>query len=183
LRRHQQDLVPQPAQQPRPVMRGAARFDADARRRQLGKDFLDRAAPDLPPQHRLFVLVNPTLIIVIRTAPLAALLQPHSLAQFDAVGGRPPQQGLQGRMCVAAFAPMICVRPVSSCSCQWQALDPRFRGGDDILLRLAATFRVRLLDSTDNPRSRRPSQRHCVPSPPASRRCRPAPRQGRRISL
>src|SRR6266550_6815082 len=35
---------------------------------------------------------KPTLIIVIRTAPLAALLQPHSLAQFDAVGGRPPQQ-------------------------------------------------------------------------------------------
>src|SRR5437899_12292769 len=40
-------------------MRGAARFDADARRRQLGKGFLDRAAPDLPPQNRLFVLVNP----------------------------------------------------------------------------------------------------------------------------
>jgi hypothetical protein len=38
---------------------------------------------------------KPTLIIVIRTAPLAALLQPHSLAQFDAVGGRPPQQGFQ----------------------------------------------------------------------------------------
>src|ERR1700682_4464715 len=35
------------------------------------------------------------------------------------------------------------VRPVAPCSCQGQALGPRFRGGDDTLLRLAATSRVR----------------------------------------
>src|SRR6266481_8016091 len=54
---------------------------------------------------------KPTLIIVIRTAPLAALLQPHSLAQFDALGGRPPQQG---------FQPL--------------ALGPRFRRDDEFCL-------------------------------------------------
>src|SRR4029077_284999 len=58
LRRHQQHRVPQAAQQPRPVMRGAARLDADSRRWQLGKEFLDLAAPQLPPQYRLLVLVN-----------------------------------------------------------------------------------------------------------------------------
>src|SRR6266481_891831 len=52
---------------------------------------------------------KPILIIVIRTAPLAALLQPHSLAQFDAVGGRPSQQGFQS-----------------------PALGPRFRGDDEL---------------------------------------------------
>jgi hypothetical protein len=40
-------------------MRGAARLDTDAGRRQLGEEFLNLAAPDLPPQHRLLVLVNP----------------------------------------------------------------------------------------------------------------------------
>ena len=45
LRWHQQHLVPQAAQPPRPVVRGAACLDADARRRQLGEEFLDRAAP------------------------------------------------------------------------------------------------------------------------------------------
>ena len=59
LRRHQQHLVPQAAQPPRPVMRSAARLDADSRRRQLAKEFFDLAAPQLPPQHRVLVLVNP----------------------------------------------------------------------------------------------------------------------------
>src|SRR5437867_9261873 len=59
LRRHQQHLVPQAAQPPRPVVRSAARLDADARRRQLSEELLDRAAPQLAPQHRLLVLVNP----------------------------------------------------------------------------------------------------------------------------
>src|SRR5439155_1165903 len=36
----------------------AARLEPDSRRRQLGKEFLDLAAPQLPPQHRLLVLVN-----------------------------------------------------------------------------------------------------------------------------
>src|SRR5437660_11769674 len=58
LRRDQQHLVPQAAQPPRPVMRSAARLEADSRRRQFGEEFLDLAAPQLSPQHRRLVLVD-----------------------------------------------------------------------------------------------------------------------------
>src|SRR6266851_7172728 len=40
-------------------MRGPTRLDADSRRRQLGKEFRHLAAPDLAPQHRRLVLINP----------------------------------------------------------------------------------------------------------------------------
>src|SRR4029077_9240326 len=106
LRRHQQHRAPQHAQKPRPVMRGAARLDADSRRRQLGKEFLDLAAPQLPPQYRLLVLVNSMnlkdMFGRIQTNPdnrhsdgspgcVVARSQPGT---FDAVGGRPHQQSL-----------------------------------------------------------------------------------------
>jgi hypothetical protein len=40
------------------MVRSAARLNADSRRRQLAEELRYLAAPDLPPQHRLLVLVN-----------------------------------------------------------------------------------------------------------------------------
>src|SRR4051812_45937043 len=40
-------------------MRGAARLNADSRRRQLGEELPPLAAPELPPQPRLLILANP----------------------------------------------------------------------------------------------------------------------------
>src|SRR5207237_10754041 len=45
-------------QQPRPPLRRAARLQPDAGRRQLAEEPLDPAAPQLPPQYRLFVPVD-----------------------------------------------------------------------------------------------------------------------------
>src|SRR5207237_7483767 len=59
LRWHQKHFMPQALQNPRPVMRGAARLDPDSRRRQFGEEFLDLAAPNLASQHRRLGLVNP----------------------------------------------------------------------------------------------------------------------------
>src|SRR5438067_5153014 len=41
------------------VVGRAARLDPDSRRRQFGEEFCHLATPQLPPQHRLLVLVNP----------------------------------------------------------------------------------------------------------------------------
>jgi hypothetical protein len=40
-------------------MRGPARLQPDPGRRQLAEKLRDLAAPQLPPQHRLLVLVDP----------------------------------------------------------------------------------------------------------------------------
>src|SRR5258708_36113965 len=100
-------------------MRGAARLDADSHRRQLGKEFLDLAAPQLPPQYRLLVLVNSMnlkdMFGRIQTNPdnrrsdgspgcVVARSQPGT---FDAVGGRPHQQSLS-RCCRPASEPVRC---------------------------------------------------------------------------
>jgi hypothetical protein len=103
LRRQQNHLMPQAAQPPRPVVRGAARLEPDARRRQLGEDFLDLAAPDLPPQHRLLALVNSMnlkdMLGRIQTnsdnrhsdGSFGCVVTTSQPGTFDAVGGRPPQ--------------------------------------------------------------------------------------------
>src|ERR1700682_1021460 len=87
-------------------MRGAARLDADSRRRQLGKEFLDLAAPQLPPQYRLLVLVNSMnlkdMFGRIQTNPdnchsdgsPGCVVTQSQLGTFDAVGGRPHPQSL-----------------------------------------------------------------------------------------
>jgi len=58
LRRQQHYRVPEGAQHARPVVCRAARLQPDPRRRQLGEEPLDLAAPQLAPQYRLFVLVD-----------------------------------------------------------------------------------------------------------------------------
>src|SRR5712671_3908840 len=95
------------AQQPRPVVRGAARLDTDSRRRQLGKEFRHLAAPDLAPQFRLLVLVNPMnlkdMFGRVQTNPDNGhsdgspwlRLTTSQPGTFDAVGGRPPQHELR----------------------------------------------------------------------------------------
>src|ERR1700682_4135088 len=92
---------PQASQEPRPVVRGAARLDADARRRHLGKAFLALAAPQLPPQHRLLALVTSMhlkdMVGRIQSNPdnrhsdgsLGCVVQSSQPGTFDAVGGRP----------------------------------------------------------------------------------------------
>src|SRR5271169_6766639 len=95
--------MPQAAQHPRPVVRGATRLEPDSRRRQLGKEFLYLAASDLPPQHRLLVLVNPMnlkdMFGRIQTnsdnrhsdGSFSCVVTTPQPGTFDAVGGRPPQ--------------------------------------------------------------------------------------------
>src|SRR5258708_35785360 len=84
-------------------MRGAARLDADSHRRQLGKEFLDLAAPQLPPQYRLLVLVSSMnlkdMFGRIQTNPdnrhsdgsPGCVVTQSQPGTFDAVGGRPHQ--------------------------------------------------------------------------------------------
>src|SRR5206468_9715292 len=59
LRRDQHDLVPQSAQHPPPVVRGAASFQPDPRRRQLGNKLLYLTPSQLPAHHRPLLLVYP----------------------------------------------------------------------------------------------------------------------------
>ena len=107
LRREQHHLVPQAAQHPRPVVRGATRLEPDSGWRQLGKDFCHFAAPDLSPHPRLLVLINPMnlkdMFGRVETnsdnrhpdGSLGCVVTTSQPGTLDAVGGRPPQQGFQ----------------------------------------------------------------------------------------
>jgi len=107
-------------------MRGAAGFDPDPGRRQLGKELLQRAAPYLPTQHRPLGVVDAMhlkdMLGSIQTnpdnrhwaAPLAALFNHHSLAHLMPSGAVHTNR---------APAPSAC------------PLDPRFRGGNGDLMR------------------------------------------------
>src|SRR6516165_9679493 len=123
LRWDQHDLVPQIAQHPSPMVRGAARFQPDPRRRQLGEKLLNLTASQLPAQHRPLLLVRAVHLKDAlgciqpdpdnrhRTASLGCGYDNPQSGTLDAVGGRPPQQARQ---------------PMTS-----RALNPRSRGGND----------------------------------------------------
>src|SRR5262249_23629840 len=105
LGRQQHCLVPEAAQHPGPMVRGAARLQPDSRRLLFFKKLLHFAALKLSTQNRLLLLVDTVHLKDVlgpiqanshnrhRTAPPAALLTSPQSGTADAVGGRPPQHG------------------------------------------------------------------------------------------
>jgi hypothetical protein len=102
------------AQHPRPVMRRAAGLQPDPGRRQLGKERFHLLAAKPATQHRLLLFVDTVQLKDMlggiqansdnthRTAPLLELHQSQP-GTFDAVGGRPPQQGNRQSACPGCF--------------------------------------------------------------------------------